>query len=240
MFVLLFCGCQQEELPQKTLDSGLGTHFSLISQGQTGSARVRLRQWMEKHGESSQNLFLMGLSYHHEAQYVQAAQWFEKATRFPQAKTYAPVRHFLGWSYYYAGQLEPSKQAFEQFLEYQPDEPDTLFALGLISIEEGNLESATQYFIDSIEVSEQHVFIQAKAKARLADVMATLDRWGEAILLYQEAVALQADLYEAWYRLSQALRREGHVEEAAIAYQQFLEAKKRVRPDLHAQTRFPE
>lgn len=240
MFVLLFFGCQQEELPQQKLDFGLETHFSLISQGQTGSARVRLRQLMEERGVSSQNLFLMGLSYHHEAQYVQAAEWFEKATQFPQAQSYAPAWHFLGWSLFYTGQLEASRQAFEHFLEYQPDEPDSLFALGLISTEEGNLNSATQYFNASIEASEQHVFIRAKAKARLADVLATLDQWSEAILLYQEATALHPDLYESWYRLSQALRRTRRDEDATIAYKQFIEAKNRVRPDLQAQTRFPE
>ena len=138
------------------------------------------------------------------------------------------------------GQLDPSKNAFEHYLSLQPDEGDSLFALGLIATEEAKFNDATKYFNDSIASSQGETLLQAKAKSRLADVHAALDEWEQAILLYQESVALNPDLYEAWYRLSQALRREGNGKESIAAFQQFELAKQRVRPDLLAQTRFPE
>jgi tetratricopeptide (TPR) repeat protein len=195
---------------------------------------------MVTHGESSQHLFLMGLSYHHDAQYSQAVQWFEMASTYPQAEMYAPTWHFLGWSYFYMGQLEASKYAFEQFLTLRPDEADSLFALGLIATEENKLDLAIMHFNDSIAASELEPLLQAKAKARLADVLAIMSQWDEAILLYEESVTQNPDLYEAWYRLSRALRRVGRDDEATLANQQFEESKSRVRPDLQAQTRFPE
>ena len=57
----------------------------------------------------------------------------------------------------------------------------------------------------------------------------------------KQAVKLNPDLYEAWYRLSRVLHRTGQEEASEqSAMQQFILARHRVRPELDAQTRFPE
>jgi tetratricopeptide (TPR) repeat protein len=241
LVALLFSlfACQNEQQNEVLLDSELITYFQLIQEGSTGSARVRLRQYMDTNGESSHPLFLMGLSYHSEKRYAKSVEWFIKSVN-TQNEEYAPVWHFLGWSNYYLGDIEQAKSCFEKYLEIVADEPDSLFALGLIAMDEGDFVSAKSLFCDSIEKATGNSTIQAKAKARLADVYVELGDREKAIVLYQEAVKQHADLYEAWYRLSQALRRVQRNDEALNALHQFEVARKRIRPDLYQATRFPE
>jgi len=237
--VLTQMGCQEKHPEKAKLDSALKTHFSLISDGNSGSARVRLRQYMDEYGESSDALFLMGLSYHVDRHYSKAGEWFKKGIALQTDNIYPPTWHFLGWTALYLGELEESKKAFDHFLLLEPNEADTLFALGLIALEEGDSSVAKVKFTRSIQETDD-IEVQAKATARLADVNAELGNWKKSIVLYEEALTLNPDLYEAWYRLSRVLRRTGQENESNDALQAFERARRRVRPDLHAQTRFPE
>ena len=130
--VLLFLGCSKEQPITTKLDSGLETQYALILGGKSGSARVRLRQFIEKHGESPDVLFLMGLSYHKEKQYAKAVDWFTQSTASSE-RLYPPSLHYLGWSYFYLGDTNRATLAFTTFLEHQPQEADSLFALGLLA-----------------------------------------------------------------------------------------------------------
>lgn len=222
------------------MHADLETHFLLISAGNTGSARVRLRQYMDTHGETSQPLFLMGLSYQHDKRYVKAVQWFEKSTVFDDPSgAYPPTWHFLGWSYYYLGNAEKSKEAFQHYLLLNPNEGDSLFGLGLLAMEEGEFEEAAMLLQQSIDAQDDRPIGQAKSKARLADVYVQQGDRINAIPLYKEALELNDDLYEAWYHLATTLKREGNQEESNAALTKFVESRDRVRPDLKS-TRFPE
>jgi tetratricopeptide (TPR) repeat protein len=232
-------GCEQQQQKEINLDSALKTHVALIQEGNTGSARVRLRQYMDAAGETSQPLFLMGLSYHHDKKYALAVNWFTRAAE-ANGPAYPHTRHFLGWSHFYVGNIGESKANFQNYIAWKKDEPDSLFALGLIAMEEGEFAQAEELLRRAIVAGASNVAIQAKAKARLADVLAEDGKWNEAIALYKEAVQQNPDLYEAWHRLRFALLRTGKEEEAILATQQRERARKRVRPDLYQTTRFPE
>jgi len=236
--LLLFIGCSETRPPSVKINSGLETHYSLILDGQSGSARVRLRQYMEDQGETPEALFLMGFSYHQDKQYIKAVEWLTKSTH-AEGRIYAPALHFLGWSYYYLGEKDAARVAFNQFLHLQPDEGDSLFALGLLSTEEGDDARAQQFFQQAIDASDTTVRVQSKAKARLADLYVELDNWDDAILLYEESLRQDPDLYEAWYRLSRVLFRIGQEEKSQEAFKQYELARHRVRPELDV-TRFPE
>ena len=88
--LLCFNSCKDGRPKAVLLDFELNTHLQLIQDGKTGSARVRLRQHMVSRGETSQPLFLMGLSYHLDKQYSKAARWFSysinaEGPSYPQA-----------------------------------------------------------------------------------------------------------------------------------------------------------
>jgi len=239
MLILVIGGCKQQQHDEVYLDSALKAHIELIQEGKTGSARVRLRQYMEAEGETSQPLFLMGLSYHHDKKYAKAVHWFTRATE-SNGQGYPHTGHFLGWSYFYLGNIEQAKANFQKYLAWKKDEPDSLFALGLIALEEGELQQAEVLLRKAIVAGASNVEMEAKAKARLADVLVEDGRWEDAVTLYKEAVLQNPDLYEAWHRFGFALARIGKKDEAVVAAHQCELARKRVRPELYETTRFPE
>ena len=237
--ILVMVACEERSVPLPTLHAGLKTHFQLIQSGKTGSARVQLRQLMEHEQIDAQPLFLMGLSYHKEKKYTKAVEWFEKSTTFKkESERYPQSWHFLGWSYYYLGDVEKSKVAFEKFLDFQPNEGDSIFGLGLIEMDSGNNSKAQELFRASIVALGDHPKGQAKAKARLGDALASAGDVYVARELYLEALILDPDLYEAWYRLANTYRNEDQ-----SLFQDYLvksrEAQERTRQGSH-QTRFPE
>ncbi len=236
--VLLFGACSKEQPKQVKLDSGLKTEHALILEGNCGSARVRIRQKMATHGETPDTLFLMGFSYHQEQKYGKAVEWLQKSVH-ANGRIYPPALHFLGWSYLYLGEVLASKKAFDDFLLVNPDEPDSMFALGLLSMELGDLNHAGELFAMVSSLAPHDKLMQAKASARWADVLAEQGNWLEAVSKYKHSLELNPDLYEAWYRFSQALKRIGLENESAVALQSFQEARHRVHPEWQA-TRFPE
>jgi len=238
ILILAFCGCTSEEPDLVKLDFDLKTYFLLIDEGNNGSARVRLRQFMEENGQSGQALFLMGLSYHSENRYAKAVEWLLKSTT-AEKKRYPQAWHYLGWSHFYLGNIGLAKEAFEHFLVLHPNEPDSTFALGLLAIEAGELESAKELFARVVSIAPQNQSIRAKATSRWADVLVELNDREGAVRLYNDALQRNPDLYEAWYRLSQALNRLGEKEKSKEALKQYQEARLRVHPAWKA-TRFPE
>ncbi len=238
VIILIFIGCEEPVSPTVKLDSALITHFTLIQEGKTGSARVRIRQRIEEKGESAQPLFLMGLSYHKEKKYTKAADWFERAAKFDLPEDqYPPTWHFLGWSYYYLGEIEKSTRAFETFLSIQPNEGDSFFALGLLAMDSGDRIAAKEYYKKSIAFQQDNPKGQAKAMARLGDVL-VVDNPNAAREMYLQSLSLDPDLYEAWYRLAKTYKQND-----AELFQKYLqkskEAKLRVTQKKH-NTSFPE
>ena len=240
--LLLLSACRDNAPQNVKLGKQLEPYYSLISQGQSGAARVRIRQYMDENTTTAQSLFLMGLSFHQEKRYSKAVEWFQRAAAFTASEDrYPPTWHFLGWSHFYQGNLNESNDAFEHFLELHPNESDSLFALGLIALEEGELSGAEQFFLKSISASqtEQQTEIQAKAKSRLGDVFEERGEFIKAIVKYDEAIALNPDLYESLYRKFTLLERLGRHEEAKNVLAVFVETKNRVRPEFRT-TSFPE
>jgi tetratricopeptide (TPR) repeat protein len=239
LVILVFLGCEGTVSEQVKLHSSLKRHHVLIQEGNSGSARVRLIQFMELNGETSHPLFLMGLSYHSEKKYAKAAEWFTKSTvafedPFPLAW------HYLGWSQLYLGAIEGSQISFEHYLRTNPDEPDSLFALGLLAMESGDLKKAEAIFNTVVRLAVTNNAIRAKALARWADTLTECNDWEASLPKYKEAIEINPDLYEAWFRYAKVLQRLGRAEEADKALVEFEHARKRVRPDLYLQTRFPE
>ena len=221
-----------EPVTTPALDESLSGHFRLIEDERSGPARVRIRQWLNDHPQDARGEFLMGLSYHQEKRYGRALEWFNQAIE--HAPVYPPAWHFQGWANYYLGNANTSRLAFEAHLRLDPSEGDSHFALGLLAIEDWDLDQAELHFKKAIELqSNQPSRIKgvSKAKARLSEVLEHRDGDIEqATMLLTESVELHPDHYEAWYRLSRLLEMQGRIEEAESALEQFQMAKARVRP----------
>ena len=225
-------GYSAEPVTTPALDESLSGHFRLIENDQTGPARVRIRQWLNDHPQDARAEFLMGLSYHQEKRYGRALDWFNQAVE--HQPVYPPAWHFQGWTNYYLGNAEPSRLAFEAHLRLDPSEGDSHFALGLLAIEDWNLDQAETHFKKAIELQSNQPGRTkgvSKAKARLSEVVEHRDGdIQQATILLRESVELHPDHYEAWYRLSRLLEMQGRSDEAGSAMEQFHIAKARVRP----------
>ncbi|MEE2907897.1 MAG: tetratricopeptide repeat protein [Planctomycetota bacterium] len=221
-----------EPVATPPLNDSLTAHFNLIEAKRTGTARIRIRQWLNEHPEDPRAEFLMGLSHHRDRRYARALTWFQDAIQ--HEPVYPPAWHFLGWAHYYLGNAQSARHAFEEHLVMDPSEGDSHFALGLQDLEAWQLDEAEQNFRKAIQLQSalpNRVKGVSKATARLSEVIETRDgNIDEAITLLKESVRLYPDHYEAWYRLSQLLQQQGRVEEAEDAQRSFLEARERVRP----------
>ena len=221
-----------------SLNPELTSYFRLIEQRQTGAARVRLKKFIKLQPNDGKAVFLFGLSYHREQKYGSAIPWYEKALEL--SPEYYLTRHFQGWALYYLGELDLARDAFNEFLKHQPDEPDSNYALGLISLDEDNLEEAETRLKRAIELGEakqrQDPKDLSKAHARLGEVYERQDKLQDAKAELTKSAELYPDHYEAMYKLYRVLVRLGETEESKRVHQLYLETKERIRPG----TSFPE
>ena len=211
----------------------------LIANDRTGPARVQLRNYLQLHPNDSQATFLFGLSYHREKKYGEAVEHFDRAL---EAKApYRTTNHFRGWALFYLGELDESRRAFLAFLESQPDEPDSHYALGLIALDEGDLDEAARLFQRCFELAERDnrqakMKLLSKARYGLGRVHEQKGELEQAKTEFARSVELFPDHYEALYRLNRVLVKLGEDEQAAIVQERYLQTKERVRPG----TSFPE
>ncbi len=233
-------GCDQrlsEPTVVPPLTSTQSEHFASIQSGDTGAARVRLRQMIDGGDTDSRTLFLMGLAHHWDRHYTRAAEWFQRAD--DALPPYPPAAHFLGWALYHAGHPEASRTAFERHLQDAPAEGDSHFGLGVLAMERGDFDVAEVAFDRAIAMQQDEPARAkgvAKALARLSEIREQRDgdRHAAAALLAR-AVAADQDLYEAHYRLARLLRLlgRGAAADAADAAGRAAEARAvegRVRP----------
>lgn len=212
---------------------------ALIRKRDTGGARVRLQNYLVLHPDSAPANFLFGLSYHREQKYGQAIPYYQKAKRIDAS--FGLTDHFQGWAQYYLGDLDAARESFERFLKTHPNEPDSIFAVGLIELDEDNLEEAAARFRRSITILEKDkanpdIKALSKAHARLGEALERLDKLAQARQELEVATQLYPDHYEAWYRLNRVLIRLGQTEEAKRVHAKYLQIKERVHPG----TSFPE
>lgn len=222
----------------KPLHPQLMGAFSLISNRDTAAARTALTTYMSRHPDDGQAAFLYGLSFHREQRYGQALSYYDRALEL--APDYHKTHHFRGWALFYLGDLDSSRESFDAFLRAEPDEPDSLFALGLIELDEDNLDAAEARFRRSIEVltaqGGRDIKGLSKAHTRLGEVYERLNQLEQAKAQLTRATDLFPDAYEAYYKLYRVLVRLGEHERAQHVQQLFLASRERVRPG----TSFPE
>lgn len=192
----------------------------LIRANQTARARRRLEPVVADHPGWAKAHFYLGLTYHTEKRYERAAEWFKRSLELD------PLDHtprvFLGWSLYYLGDPEASRAMFESYLKVKPDYHDAIFALGLIDFDADDIPSARARFekVIALAIARKNSKAEAKARARLADVLIRLNKLEPARKELDKSIALNPDNYEAFYKLSRVLERLGDHEAAEKARRQ--------------------
>jgi Tfp pilus assembly protein PilF len=218
------------------LSPELSQYFRLIQDRHPG-ARVRLRKYVDNNPQDGRARFLFGLSYHQEKRYGLARPWYEQAISL--APEYGQTYHFYGWCLYYLGDPDLARRALQIHLRFDPEEPDSHFALGLIALDADELEEAQQYFRRAIELcqgQDDRTRDLAKARVRLADTLVRNGDFQDARIELEQAAVLEPELYETHYKLFRVLSYLGEDEAATQAQARFLAAREKVYP----MTSFPE
>jgi tetratricopeptide (TPR) repeat protein len=224
---------QPSTRPVAGLSPALQAIVSEIQNRQTGPARIKLRNFLAQHPDDAQATFLFGLTYHREQKYGQALPYFEQALQLDPG--YFIVHYFRAWSLYYLGQLEESRAAFGAYLAHAPDDYDAHFGLGVIALDEDELDDARAHLKRALEIlSGQGDRADrkglSKVRTRLSEVH---EREGDLEAAQRElalAVELYPDHYEAYYKLSRVLTRLGRTDDAQRAYDSYLGARERLHP----------
>lgn len=203
-------------------DPRLGTALTMLSKGGYDAAAVTARTVLAQRAEVDRAQAILGIALLKQKKYGEARGHLERARDstqpFPERKHAA---HFLGWCCYHLGDLEASRAAFEQHAKDVPDEPDTLFGLGLVALGEDRLEDAEKHLTKSLErfsaPPKPDLVGQARALTRLSDLAMRRGEVEKAEQLLERAVKASAVQHETWSKLARVRDRLGKTREADAA-----------------------
>jgi tetratricopeptide (TPR) repeat protein len=125
----------------------------------------------------------------------------------------------LGADAYRAGDLTAAVEHYDQALERNPDDAESLSNKGQVLVRQGKAEEALPYFDRAIALIPQRwAYRFNKARA-----LGVLNRWPEAVASYREAQALFPNDYATAFNLGQALHRAGDEKAAVVEYRKAIE-----------------
>lgn len=125
--------------------------------------------------------------------------------------------YYYGWILLNTGDADGANAAFATFLEFDPDEGDAHFGLGLLALDRRDLDAAEAAFQKAVALAEAGlragksnlVVDLAKSKARLGEVLFERERFEAARDVLRESLKLQPQSHEAWYLLHRVLKQLG-------------------------------
>ena len=211
----------------------------LLRSGDFAGTEVLLEAILKQQPDNARARFLLGVSIQKQKRYEAALVEFDAATKMNQSfPEQTHEDHFRGWCLYHLGRLNEAKAAFKVHAEDFPGEGDTQFGLGIIALDQGDLELAGTYLERAIELQsslEGRKREVAKAHARLGDVQLGMDRLDDARESYHTAVKRWPDHYEAWSKLARVLDRVGEPEMAERARAEEVKARQRTGRPVEGQ-----
>lgn len=228
--VLLGCeerseDAEQAPAPRATAELSaprLNEAVQLVAARQYPAARSVLEKLQEEHPDAPRVRFFLGLTYHKEGRYDLARSHYEAIiSHGPVFEDYYKAQYFYGWCLYNLGEVRRARKSFEVFLEEDPGSSDAHFGLGLIELDEGQLDEAERHFLKAVSLAGGKASAIAKSRTRLADVYLEEDRLLEAKKELEQAIALRPQQYNAYYKLYRVAIELGEEREARWALAQF-------------------
>jgi len=131
----------------------------------------------------------------------------------------------MAFQHHQAGRLREAEPIYRQILSVQPDHPDVLHLMGILSSQAGRADV-------SVEFLRRRVALAPESAAIYVDLGTVLRATGQiepAIAAFERAAALQPDLLNAHNSLAVTLHQYGRLDDAVQAYRRVLA----LRPDFH-------
>ncbi len=127
----------------------------------------------------------------------------------------------LARQHHAAGRLHQAEKLYQKVLQAEPDRPDTLLLLGVLSRRAGKNDVA----LDLIEKALASKPDYAEAHNNRGNVLLDLGRTDDAIASFNKAVDINPKYAEAHYNLGRSLRIVGRLDEAVASYRRALVIK---------------
>ncbi|AVH69900.1 TPR repeat-containing protein [Nostoc sp. 'Lobaria pulmonaria (5183) cyanobiont'] len=118
-----------------------------------------------------------------------------------------------------ANDLTKAEQVYRQILEKQPNHPEALYGLGILSQQVGKFQNAEQLLNALLQIQPNSV----KGWFSLGNLHQAQSQLPAAVEAYQQAIALQTDSAPLYNNLGYTLQLQGKWEEAVACYQKALE-----------------
>jgi len=193
--------------------------MAYLQQKRLENAKKIFNRMLENLGDSAQLHVFFGAAYRQTEFFEEAQAEFKRAvalnSRYPRA------HYYLGLSYLSQEGRNKSSEAIAEFkaeLERDPNHYLSNYLLGLVYLNERRLQEAVPHLEKAMRLEPQ----KPDAPLYLGQALSLLGREREAVPILKLAIQLTSDpsrnLYQinkAHYLLSQTMRREGKMQEAA-------------------------
>ncbi len=123
------------------------------------------------------------------------------------------------WQAHQAGQVREAERLYQQVLSQNPDDPDALHLLGLLSHQSGRSEAA----VELLRLAIRKKTGDASYHANLALILDSLGRFADAAGSNRRALELNPDSFGACFGLANEQRMLGDVEAAVATYRRALQ-----------------
>jgi tetratricopeptide (TPR) repeat protein len=215
----------------------LAQAYRLASQGQLEPARDLAMHYMKGSPDDARAEFLVGMTYHQAGNHAPALPHLERAVKL--APDDRRARRYYAESLFMLGDVEGARREHEAWLDANPDDPVAHYSIGLVDLEEANLDDAASRFRTAIglfdrmrETDPRRYAAQSAARARcharLADVHFARDDYEAARDELIESTTIEPRNISAYFTLSVVYRRLGEPELAEDALEHYEAARQAI------------
>lgn len=223
---------QSEPLPRE-----LSNAIQAIGRGRSDDARAMAAAFNDAHPDDGRGHFVIAYSYHARGNHQPALPHFEDAVRL--SPNFATARHFYGECLFLLGDLEGSRRQHEAHRTLDPVEPDPIYGLGLVDLEDGDLDAAEARFREALglyealkranpRVYDRRAAGRARCHARLADIHFARDDYEAARDALLDTTRISPGTISALYTLSVVYRRLGEDDLADQTLTQYEQAREAI------------
>ncbi|NJK48954.1 tetratricopeptide repeat protein [Candidatus Gracilibacteria bacterium] len=125
----------------------------------------------------------------------------------------------LAVQYHRSDRLTEAQQTYHKILQRQPDEPEALYGLGILSNQIGDRDKAEQIFTDILKIQPNSV----KALVSMGNLQQAKGKLTESAQYYQKALTIQPNAVPIYNNLGYVLQQQGKLDDAIACYQKALQ-----------------
>jgi len=190
----------------------------LNRQGRFEAARSLTKRYAARNPDDGRAEFILGLTYHQAGNHGPATPHFERALAL--APDYYLTHLYFGDSLFLVGDMAGARREYEAYGAAQPSEPLAHYSVGLVDLEEADLDDAEARFREAIALFDRmrgdnprlyaaRSGARARCHARLADVHFARDEYDAARDELIASTTIAPGNISAFHALSLVYRRLG-------------------------------